>query len=635
MLEALAQKFKVRFFRFAGSAERAENFQDQPRHGNLTDLGRTLDQVVGELGNAPISGVVLVTDGADNHSSDLGAEAAQLRARNIAVFPVGIGSESFARDTEVLRVTTPRKVLTDTMIEADVAVRSKGYAGRKTRLLVKERDRLVHSQEIVLGSDEEVKNFQVHFSSGAAGSTLFSFRVEPFPDEVVSENNDQNVLVRVEDEHPQVLYTEGAPRWTYAFLWRALQDDRSLHLVTLLRQADSKLFRQGIESPGVLEKGFPVEKSELFKYKGIILGSIEASYFTFDQLRLISDFVSQRGGGMLVLGGQNSFASGGYINTPLEDVLPVTLRLPRGGDGLPRYEDGEFKAELTDYGSVHPATRLTADEAENMKKWAAAPSLIGFNPTGGPKPGATVLIRSSARDVNGQNPALLAFQRFGRGKSMALMTDSTWRWRMGLDSRDNFHELFWKQMLRWLVSDAPDQVNLETDKHSYSIEEAVILRSEVNDESFMRLNNARVQATVKAPSGETSTVPLLWDLSKEGQYSGTFKPREEGLYEITAEALLGNRSVGTAHSSFRIAESAEEYHNAALNAGLLKKLAADTGGRYYTPDDAKTLPEDISFSDTGASRLEEKELWDMPIFFLLMVAAISTEWILRKRKGLA
>ena len=635
LLDELSRKFKVRYFRFSGVADRVESFQDQPRHGNLTDLARTLDQVTGELGNAPISGIVLITDGADNHSGDLNATAAQLRARNIPVYPIGIGSPSFSRDTEVLRVATPRNVLKDAMIEADIAVRSQGYAGRKTRLLVKERDRLIHSQEITLGGDDEVKTYKVNFSSGSAGPMLYSFRVEPFPDEVVSENNDQSALVRVEDAQPRVLYTEGNPRWAYAFLWRAMQYDKSLHLVTLLRQADGKLFRQGIESPAVLEKGFPIDKAELFTYKGLILGSIEASFFTFDQLRLISDFVSQRGGGLLVLGGKNSFGQGGYLNTPLEDALPVLLKSGPASSGVTRFQESEFKAELTGSGLLHPAIRFSMEEQENKKRWDAAPALIGLNPTAGPKPGATVLAQASTRDAAGQSPVLMALQRFGRGKSMVLTTDSTWRWRMGLESRNNFHELFWKQLLRWLVSDVPDQVSLATGKHSYSLEETVVLRAEVNDEAFLRLNNAQVTAKVKSPSGATTSVPLVWDLSKEGQYSGAFKPVEEGIYEVTTKAFHGSRGLGTARANFRIAESPEEYHNAGLNADLLKKLAADTGGRYYTAGDARTLPEDISYADTGASRLEEKELWDMPVFFLLLAGAVSAEWILRKRKGLA
>jgi len=635
LLDELGRKFKVRFFRFSGTAERVGGFEDQPRHGNVTDLERTLGQIVGELGTAPISGVILVTDGADNHATNLTAAAAQLRARNIPVYTIGIGSPDFSRDTEVLRVTTPLKVLKDTMVEADVSVRAAGYAGRDTKLLVKDGERILQSQEIQLGSDGEVKTYKVNFSSDTAGPKVFTFRVEPFQDEIVPENNDQTVLIRVEDEQPQVLYTEGEPRWTYGFMRRAALEDKNIRLVTLLRQADGKFLRQGIDSPSTLEKGFPTDKAELFHYKALILGSVEASFFTFDQLRMISDFVSQRGGGFLMLGGKNSFGQGGYINTPLEDVIPLNLRFGQGNAGVPEFQDLEYKVRLTNYGADHPVTRLSVSEAENRKRWEAAPALVGLNPTTGPKPGATVLAQGSVPDTRGQSPVILAFQRFGRGKSMALTTASTWRWRMELDHLDNFHELFWKQMLRWLVSDSPDPVGLMTEKHSYSSDELVTIRAEVNDPTFMHLNNAQVTAQVKSPSGEKTTLQMAWDVDKDGQYTAAFRPREEGIYEVTAEAAQGTKSLGSAKANFRIAESTEEFHNAVLNSDLLKRLAADTGGRHYMPSDARTLPEDISYVDNGVSRIEEKDLWDMPFLFLFLVATISAEWIFRKRKGLA
>ena len=206
---------------------------------------------------------------------------------------------------------------------------------------------------------------------------------------------------------------------------------------------------------------------------------------------------------------------------------------------------------------------------------------------------------------------------------------------MEQDSRDSFHEVFWRQMLRWLVSDVDDPVGLETDKHSYSLDEGVVLRAAVRDTSFLDLNNAQVSAQVKAPSGQVSTTPLTWDASREGQYSASFKPMEEGIYEVTAEAFQSSKSLGTAKVNFRVADSTEEFHNAAMNEDLLRRLAAETGGHFYTPRDVSTLPEDISYVNNGASRVEEKELWDMPFLFLLLVGVAGTEWALRKRKGLA
>lgn len=151
----------------------------------------------------------------------------------------------------------------------------------------------------------------------------------------------------------------------------------------------------------------------------------------------------------------------------------------------------------------------------------------------------------------------------------------------------------------------------------------------------MPLDNVRLSAYVQAPSGQRTPLSLIWDYGKSGRYSGTFKPREEGIHEVVCEALRGDESAGSAKTHFRVAESAEEFHQASLNSGLLRRLASETGGRYYSVNDLSSLADDISSAGRGISRLEEKDLWDMPFLFLLLVGLISAEWILRKRKGLS
>jgi len=634
-LDELGRKFKLRFFRFSNSAERSDGFMDPPKYGNHTDLGRSLNEVAGEMGNAPLAGIILMSDGADNRSTDLTAVAEQLQARKVPVYPVGIGSPRIPRDTELLRIVAPRKALKDALVEAEATVASTGYAGRRTRLLVQEGERIIQSREITLGADDEVKTHKVSFTCEAAGARILSFRLEPFGDEIVPENNDQDIMIRIEDEQPKILYTEGEPRWIYAFLRRAVATDKNLHLVTLLRQADGKFLRQGVESPAMLEEGFPADKTELFQYEAVILGSVEASFYTFDQLRLIADFVGQRGGGFLMLGGKGSFGQGGYLNTPLEEVLPVMLRTGSGDFVAAVDQATEFRIQLTSYGQGHPITRLSLSEQENTKRWNASPALVGYNPTGGIKPGATALANAVIADSAGTSVPLLTYQPYGRGKSVALATASVWRWRMEQDHRDDFHELFWKQLLRWLVSAAPDQLSLESEKHSYSLDETATVRAEVHDASFVRLNDAQITARVKTPSGRTASVPLAWELRREGAYSGRFRPEEEGIHEVTAEFFQGDRNLGSARTSFRVADSFVEFHNGALNADLLARLAQGTGGRYYTPETIGSLPEDISYVDTGSALIEERDLWDMPLVYFLMIASMAAEWILRKRKGLA
>jgi uncharacterized membrane protein len=421
VMEALASKFKLRYFRFSGSAERAEAFPRESRRGDMTDLERSLNEISDELSAVPVAGIVLITDGADNHSNDLDGLIAKFRARRIPIYAIGIGSDHFSKDAEILRVTVPNTVLKQTAVEAEVAVRAVGYPGQHTKLTVTEQGKPVQSQEVALGGNGEVKTYKVNLSAQNNGPRIFQFRLEPLPSETVLQNNERTVLLRVEDEQPKILYVEGEPRWEFSFLRRAILSDKNLRLVTLLRQADGKFLRQGIESPKTLEKGFPVEKEELFKYKAVILGSVEASFFTFDQLRMISDFASLRGGGFLMLGGRNAYAQGGYINTPLEDLLPVYLS--QGTGTAQGFQNQEFKVHLTSLGAQHPICRLSMSQDQNIKRWEAAPDLIGFNPTGGPKPGATVLALGSVLENSSQNPVILAYQRFGRGKSVAFTTD--------------------------------------------------------------------------------------------------------------------------------------------------------------------------------------------------------------------
>ena len=103
----------------------------------------------------------------------------------------------------------------------------------------------------------------------------------------------------------------------------AVEADSNLQLVALQRTADNKFLRLDIDTPDELATGFPKTRAELFKYRAIILGSVEASFFTHDQLQMLAEFVNVRGGGLLMLGGRRSFSEGGYAGTPVADVMPV------------------------------------------------------------------------------------------------------------------------------------------------------------------------------------------------------------------------------------------------------------------------------------------------------------------------
>ena len=327
---ALADKFRLRYFRFSDSAERLNDPDTLSFTGARTHLSRALERSADELSNVPLAGLVVVTDGADNQSTAVSDTLLDLRARNVPVYTVGLGRERFTRDIEVSRVEAPRTVLEGSSLVVDVTISQRGFDGETVRLDVEDDGRIVSSREVTLSSDSETTTVRVHFTASDPGARVFGFAVATEPDEMVSQNNRREQLIYVEQARQKILYFEGEPRFELKFVRRAVADDENLQVVCLQRTAENKFLRLDVDDPDELAGGFPKTREELFRYRGIILGSVEASYFTHDQLRMIADFVSQRGGGLLVLGGRLALSEGGYAGTPIADVLPVTLS-PRAG----------------------------------------------------------------------------------------------------------------------------------------------------------------------------------------------------------------------------------------------------------------------------------------------------------------
>jgi uncharacterized membrane protein len=413
-----------------------------------------------------------------------------------------------------------------------------------------------------------------------------------------------------------------------------VEADKNLQVVVLQRTAQDKYLRLSVDSANELIGGFPKTREELFKYRGLILGSVEAGFFTPDQLRMISDFVSQRGGGLLALGGRRSFSEGGYTGTSVADVLPMVLGQRAGTDSVPFF--AEMKVDLTPAGMSHPVTQIAPTEQASAEKWKTLPELSTFNPLGQIKPGATSLLTATGKDLPGRQ-IVLAHQRFGRGKSIAFTVQDSWIWQMHADIplEDQTHETLWRQMLRWLVSDVPAQVTVTTSRDRVSPGEAVTVTAEVDDDRYLKINNAAVVAEVTGPTGTRQSVPLDWTVSRDGEYRGTFTTSGEGFYQIQVDAKEGNRNLPVGEAWVQAAPLSTEYFDAEMHAPLLKRVAEETGGRFYTPQTVGTLAEDVSYTQSGAAVVEEKDLWDMPIMFVILVGLVASEWAFRRKRGLA
>lgn len=629
LTRSLEDKFRLRYYRFSDVARRLPELKELGYAGRTTRIGDAIDFVRDDLSGSPLSGVVVVSDGGDNSPGGMAPSLLPMKAAGVPVYSIGLGRERIDRDVQLTRVETPKSVLQGSSIAVDAIINASGYAGERAVIDVEDDGRIVSRDTVVLPADGKPATVRLKVTANEPGPRRFRFRIEPRPGELIAENNVQESVIVVERRREKILYFEGEPRFELKFIRRAVEADSNLQVVVLQRTADSKFLRIDVDHADELAGGFPRTRDELFEYRAIILGSVEASFFSHEQMQMLSEFVSRRGGGLLALGGRNSFSQGGYAGTPVAEVLPVVL------DERDRaIIFAELKVRPTRAGSTHPAVQIAATEQASAARWETLPALTSINRITAVKPGATALLTGAG--TNGEQ-VVLAYQRYGRGSAFAMPIQDSWLWQMHADVplEDMTHERLWRQLLRWLVQDVPDQVVASAAPDQVSPREAFTISAEVDDSSFTRVNDANVVATVTAPDGTITEVPLEWVLARDGEYRGRFTPQQPGLHDIRIAARRGNNSLGEDRIWVNSAESNAEYFNAHLHADLLKRVADETGGRYYTPATVKSLAEDISYTGRGDTVTERKDLWDMPIVFLLLVSLIGFEWVFRRARGLA
>ena len=629
----LGERFALRRFRFGSEASPLASARDLTGAGTRSDLAHALDGVREDLNGLPLAGVVLVSDGADNGGTRFDDALLALRARRIPVFTVGVGKERFERDLAVERVQSPRRVLAgaNILVEADVRLRG---IGRELAIVTIEADgRVVATDTVKAPASGDLAHVRVRVPPLAAGIHRLAVRAKPVSNETVTENNEWHTTIDVRSGPDRILYLEGEPRPEFAFIRRAVAADSGVQVVGLMRSAERKFLRLGVRDSLELLGGFPTSRDELFTYRAIILGSIEASFFTADQMRMIAEFVSKRGGGLLVLGGRASLSEGGFSDTPLSDVLPITLT--RGEQNI----DGAATAlriRPTRAGETHPALQVRNNVLASKAKWDSMPSLTSVNRSGTLRAGATVLMAGQVEGGRADIP-VLAWQRYGRGMSAVFNVQDSWLWRMDATVAvdDVTHQTFWRQMVRWLVDDAPTPFELTASPAHVAPGEPVTLRAHLADDLFGDINDANISAVVTTPTGTTLTVPLEWSLREDGSYAGRFNAADSGRYSIAATASRGTDSTRTASTTLLVDDQGADVAQAEQRADVLKRIANETGGRYYTIDNVSQLADDAMFTESGVTVREAKDLWDMPIVFLLLALLLGAEWAFRRWRGLA
>jgi uncharacterized membrane protein len=626
LLKSLQDRFQVRLYRLTDHLERFDKLEQLTSSAPATHIGDGLKQVVADAASLPIGAVVLASDGADNSGGVDLETIAEIRRQRIPIHTIGFGKEKPSRDVEISDALLPARALPDSRLGAVVSFHQHGFSGQKATITLREKQKVLAQQQVTLKGDGVEQSETVLFNAGAAGVRAVETTIEPLSGEENAKNNMVTRLVNVDQRKPRILYLEGEPRWEFKFLRRAVEDDPNIDLVTMLRTTQNKIYRQGIADPHELEDGYPTKVEQLFAFDGLIIGSVDAPYLTPTQQNLIHDFVDRRGGGVLFLGGKDALSDGGWKQSADADLLPVTL--PDRKDTFLRVG---ANVELTAAGRDSLITRLEDDPAKNIDRWKKLPYVMNFQDVGQPKPGAVVLV--DALPMTGSRVPLLITQNFGRGRTAIFGTAGSWRWQMLQPVADKSHEMFYQQLLRWLVSDTPRKVTTSTLKQVLSDDAHVSLRAQVRDRTYLPASDAKTEAHILGPDGLAETVEMRPDALETGVYNADWTTPKAGSYLVEVVSTRGTEELGRDTITFRREDGVAENFHTEQNRELLEKLASETGGRYYKPEDAQKLGKDISYSEAGITVRETRDLWDMPIVFLLLLVLRSGEWLLRRKWG--
>ncbi len=574
--------------------------------------------------NQALAGLILVSDGADNSNELDELWYSQLQSFGVPVHALGVGREVMTEDLEISAVNLPDSAIPDANLRAEVTLQS-GIA-RQSTLKVYDGERIIASQIVDLPGDGQKIKASVSIPTGDIGVRHLRFALDPGADEYNTQNNELRHSLTVAQTQPRVLYVEGEPRWEYKFIRRAIEDAGFVHLHGLVQTSTNKSYRQGIDSPEQLENGFPTTRNELFNYQGLIIGSQQAAVLTQDQISLIKDFVDVRGGSLLMLGGLSGLSDGGWQNTVVADILPLQL--------LQGDTDTFVRQQATAYATAAalrtPWLRFSDDDIENQDSWSLLPDIADYQLVGEARPGATVLME--VQHSQGTTP-LLAYQRYGRGKTYVLASGGTWRWQMQMASEDQSHEIFWQSLVQEMISEVPQSIDFQTDTNWYMDNSRIEVSASIRDPDFEPSGNAEVRVRVVDSAGQIQNIELTPVAAEPGTYRGTALVDNEGLVQLDMSATLGETELDPVRLFAERSNGRMEYFNTAQNSGFLKRLASVSGGSYFTPETASGILDEMRFSNSGITERDWLALWSIPIAFILLLILKVSEWMLRRRWG--
>jgi len=658
-IDRLREDFRVRSFSVGRNVSTIPPDAVPPFEATESNLGMAFDQLRSQFSDLPVAGILLLSDGVATDSiEDLSGLP--------PVFPVDFLPTTPPRDLAVGSVTSDQSPFEDALININADITANGLKGKAIQVTLSDgTQKILETKQLEIPSATFSESLEFETKPYKLGPQFFRVSVGLASDqkanEEIVENNQREVVVNRRPTPYRVLYVAGRPNWDHKFLQRALKEDRQIDLVSLLRIAnrapkfefrddsggaanplfesfneedeetryDEPVFvRLNVATANELANGLPSLEEDLFAYDAIILDDIEADFFTPDQSDLIRDFVRERGGGLLMLGGLESFKTGGYEETPIGNLLPVTLGVV---DGPSR--PTEMRLSYSREGILQPWMRLRSRKADEEERIATLPAFRVLNQTEAARPGASVF--AVVEDYAGQQLPAIAGHRVGNGKVGAVLIGDLWRWGIGDKEASADRAQFWRQFIRWLVSDTETRIQLDVSEQATAgTGRSMAVEIKALGPDFEPDPSAEISVVVKQPDGQASPVPLQIDFERSGHFTGVLPGLADGAYTATA-TLTDGKTTLIDETAIVIDTAGAEYRMPGGDRALLARIAEETGGEVIPAGDLDAFVETAPRRDAPVMTTVSLSLWHQAWIFLLALLLLAAEWFIRRRHGMA
>lgn len=631
-LQALVRRYRLHVYGFDAQA-RAHPPEAlaalQEPDGHRSAIGDALLQAIAAVapGTAPLDrspppvygGILLLSDGRDNGSTPPVEAARQARARGFLVYTLCLGREHPLRDLQVTAQRAQAYAAPGQAVELTADVRGEGLPRAPVRVDLLREGRRVATQ--ILPALPGVREARFTVTEPRAGFYRYTFAVTPAPGESDITNNRAHAFLSVMDARARVLLLEGRPSWDARFLARTLREDPTLILDSVFQLTPHRPFALSGD-PRQATLRLPRTVEELRRYDVLILGKGYEEFFDSQGTEALKRWIRDHGGHLILLRGRAD------ERTPaLRDLEPVVF-----SDA----QIEEARVRLTEAGRTHPGFVFTGPEdAQTIVR--RLPALTAATQVIGEKALAVVLARAQGRE-DGQEMALIAYQRYGQGKVVAIAGQGLWQWAFLPPDQARYNRIyaeFWTQTLRWLVSDAdflPGQdLALRTERSSYTSDETVRFTGSLRGPKPVRLPDIRITR----PDGQTDRVPVTLHQDAGADFFAVYRPPISGEYVASIGPLADAPKAVPTSTAFTVHPDRVEDINRSAHPALMRQIAAAGGGQVLTPGDLPSFAGKLQAQQRVALQsVAPRTAWDRWWVLALLVGLLSVEWLWRRHSGL-